>query len=190
MTRTKPLAMSNGELLVPLYDERAWNSFVAWSSDGGMTWERSALIRSSPGNIQPTVVETEPGRLVSLMRHEGQDGHLWRSESDDYGRTWSEPAPTELPNPDSAADMVRLPNGPIVRAFNITGRGRTPLTVALSEYDARTFPIRRNVEDEAGEYSYPAIVATRGGRLELTYTYRRETIKHVSFTEEWLRRMR
>lgn len=187
MTRHKPLVMSNGELLLPLYDERAWASFCAWSKDGGKTWQRGDLIVSEPCNIQPTVVETRPGKLIALLRHGGKDGFLWRTTSKDYGRTWSDPEPTGVANPNSGADMVMLPSGAIAIALNDSPRARTPLTLGLSIDEARTFPYRRNVESAPGEYSYPALIVDRDGCLQLTYTYRRETIKHVTTNEAWIR---
>jgi predicted neuraminidase len=37
----------------------------------------------------------------------------------------------------------------------------------------------RDVDQGPGEYSYPAMIATRDGRVHVTYTWRRERIKHV-----------
>lgn len=188
MTRNKPIVMSNGELLLPLYDERAWRSFFAWSADGGRTWECGALLPSEPGNIQPTVVEAAPGRLLALFRTGArQDGTLWRSASDDYGRTWSPLEATDIPNPNSGADMVRLSSGTVLLVYNDAPRGRTPLTVAVSTDECRSFASKRNLEDAAGEYSYPAAIQGRDGAVHVTYTYRRETIKHVTVREDWVR---
>jgi predicted neuraminidase len=187
MTRHKALVMSNGEILLPLYDEREWASFFAWSADDGETWQRGDLLRSEPGNIQPTVVEIADGHLVSLFRPEVKESHLWRAESKDYGRTWTALEPIDVPNPNSGSDMVRLRSGAIALVNNHAGRGRTPLSLYLSEDDARTFPIRKDLETEPGEYSYPAIIEDAEGLMQITYTYLRETIKHVTVSEDWLR---
>jgi predicted neuraminidase len=186
MTRHKPLVMSNGEILLPLYDEREWASFFAWSSDGGRSWARGSLLRSEGGNIQPTVVEMGDGHLVSLFRCGGNGGRLWRSESADYGRTWSPLERIDLPNPNSGADMVLLRSGAIALAFNKSTTERTPLALGLSTDGARTFPIVRDVVNGPGEYSYPAIIESRDGRIQLTYTHERRVIRHVTTNEAWI----
>jgi predicted neuraminidase len=37
------------------------------------------------------------------------------------------------------------------------------------------------------EYSYPSIMQTRDGEILVAFTYRRQTIKVVSFREDWIR---
>jgi len=186
MTRNKPLVLDNGDWVLPLYDERTWASLFGISSDASASWQFTEPLASQPGNIQPSVVQLGDGSLLALMRTGGQGGYLWQSRSLDLGRTWEEPTPTELPNPNAAADMVRLRSGSLVLAFNNTRVGRTPLSVALSRDEGRTWPIIRDLETGPGEYSYPALIVASDGLVHLTYTYRRESIKHVAFDEAWL----
>ena len=35
------------------------------------------------------------------------------------------------------------------------------------------------LESEPGEYSYPAVIQTRDGMLHITYTWKREKVRHV-----------
>ena len=187
MTRNKFHVLPNGSWLFPLYDERDWSSYVAISSDRGVTWQRSTVMRAPYGIIQPSVVPTPDGRLLCLMRPGGRGGLIWQSHSADGGRTWSQPSPSPLPNPNAGTDAVATAGGAIVLAFNNTPSGRSPLNVALSDDGGATWPHCRAVETAGAEYSYPAIIQSSDGLFHLTYTYRRTHIKHVTFNEAWLR---
>ena len=35
------------------------------------------------------------------------------------------------------------------------------------------------LESEAGEYSYPAVIQARDGFVHITYTWKRERVRHV-----------
>ena len=87
--------------------------------------------------------------------------------------------PTELPNPDSGIDAVTLPDGRLVMVYNPTKKGRTPLWIRVSEDRGNTWGRHLVLEDEPGEYSYPAIILAQDGLLHITYTHRRERICHA-----------
>lgn len=185
MTGTKPLVMKNGEILLPLYDEVNVSSVFMISGDGGKTWLNTGPIQSNPGNIQPSVVQLKDGSLLCYMRTWVR-GKMWQSRSTDNGRTWSKATQHNLPNSGSRLDLVKLKTGDLVLIFNNTPRGRTPLSAALSRDEGRTWPIIKDLETEAGEYSYPAAIQTDEGLIHVVYTYRRTHIKHVEFNREWL----
>ena len=62
--------------------------------------------------------------------------------------------------------------------YNHSRTGRTPLNVALSE-DGRHWAALAVLEDDPGEYSYPAVIQTSDGLVHVTYTWRRQRVKHV-----------
>ena len=85
---------------------------------------------------------------------------------------------TTLPNPSAGIDSVRLSDGRFLLVYNPTERGRRRLTVAVSD-DGRAWRHAAILEDAQGEYSYPAMIQGLDGLVHLTYTWRRERIKHV-----------
>ncbi len=97
-TRGAPIALSSGDLLVPIYKAPGNGSIAARSADGGKTW---ALARvPNPGRFvgdEWVVVEVEPGRVVGIIRENGiRDGYFWKTESRDGARNWDAPRRTNV----------------------------------------------------------------------------------------------
>ena len=200
-SKNKPLTLSNGEMLCGASAE-TWQSWAAWveiSPDGGASWQRFGPIAFPTGYantsdawqpdgfagvIQPAVWEYAPGRLKMLLRPTRAVGYICQSLSDDYGRTWTPPEPTPLPNPNSAIDAVRLADGRIALVYNPSQTERTPLAVALSEDNGVTWPRQRLLESGPGEFSYPSIIQAEDGIIHVVYTNRRTTIQHVVLDEK------
>jgi predicted neuraminidase len=149
-------------------------------------------IASEPENAQPTVIERSNGDLYALMRTWHDDPakrFLWQAESKDYGRTWSRPSYSAIPSVNSAIEMVKLRNGHAVLAFNHgRDRERTPLNLALSLDEGRTWPFCRALETGEGSFSYPSLVETKDGNIHVTYSHHRQFIKHVELNEAWIKR--
>jgi predicted neuraminidase len=85
---------------------------------------------------------------------------------------------TNLPHPNSGIDAVTLSDGRHLLVYNPTPKDRTPLAVAISP-DGKQWKDVLTLEDAPGEFSYPAVIQTSDGQVHITYTYRRQTIKHV-----------
>jgi predicted neuraminidase len=176
------------------------------SADQGKSW-KECVMDGTLGKIQPTVVSLAPGQLLAFLRSRASD-YIYRSSSSD-GCAWTLALPTSLPNNDASVQAFCLHDGHIVMAFDNSsvrpggGNGvRKPLTVALSEDNGKTWPYVRDVEvgragfglaqqkpKEPGreEYSYPSIMQTSEGEILIAFTYRRQTIKVVSFQENWIK---
>ncbi len=71
-----------------------------------------------------------------------------------------------------------LADGRALLVYNDTPRGRTPLNIATST-DGKTWKNILTLETEPGEYSYPAVIQGKDGRVHVTYTWKRQRIKHV-----------
>jgi predicted neuraminidase len=182
--KNKPIAGLRGEIVAGTSVEsyRAWTSWVDISPDGGRTWTRHGpiVVPGVPkGNIQPSLWRCTDGRLRMVVRTTERVGRVCLAESPDEGRTWSAARPTSLPHPNAGLDAVKLADGRVLLVYNHTPTGRTPLSVAISGDDGDTWQVRRALEDGPGEYSYPAVIQSRDGQVHVSYTWRRERIKHV-----------
>jgi predicted neuraminidase len=172
--RNVPSTLRSGEQILPLA-----RSF-ARSGDGGQTWERLGAVDTGG---QPTVIERSDGSLLTLLR---KGPRIRQAESCDAGRTRSKTVTTELKNPDAGIAMTRLRNGHLVLVFNDSGAARTPLSIARSVDEGRTWLLPLALESNPGEYSYPCVIQASNGRIHITYTFRRYTVKHVELDENWL----
>jgi predicted neuraminidase len=137
------------------------------------------------GGEQPTFIERDDGSLLAYLRVRPK---IVAGESKDQGQTWTNPAPTRWNNPDSGISMRKLVNGHVLLVFNNQSDSRTPLHISRSTDDARTWSEPLKLETDPGEYSYPSILQTSDGMIHLVYTFRRYSIKHVEFNEDWLMR--
>jgi predicted neuraminidase len=189
--RAKPIQLANGTILAGTSWEsyRNWTPFVDRSTDEGKTWERSNPfpLPGKFGQIQPALFEAADGRMVVLMRSR-DPRRICRSESTDGGKTFSPAEETVLENPSSGIDVVKTAAGDVFLIYNPVGTARTPISLARSTDDGKTWKRVADLETEPGEYSYPAIIEAASGSLEITYTWRRTHIKHVSFDPRTVRR--
>ena len=136
------------------------------SADRGKTFQRFAgpkiAAKGDSGRgwvwSEPTLAQLSDGTLVMLMRVDGS-GRLWRSESRDNGRTWSEAEKTDIPNPGNKPKLIPMPDGRIalVHTPNPSSgfRNRNPLSLWISDDDLATFGDQRIVTDFPGSYCYP-----------------------------------
>jgi predicted neuraminidase len=184
MFRSRPLLLP-GRIILPVYDERTWQARMLLSDDAGQTWRLTAPLSTPSGNIQPCLAALAAGHLLAYLRTGGKGGVIWRAESHDGGETWSQPEPTQLPNPNAGLDLLRLNSGSLVLAYNPSERLRTPLCVALAQ-EKEDWRWRRTLQDAPGEFSYPTLLQTRDEQIQMVYTYQREHIHFARFTEQWL----
>lgn len=181
--KNKPVQLANGDLLCPTSNETPekpskWTVHFERSSDGGKTWTATKPLNDglSISAIQPSVLFLGGDKLLALGRT--RQGKVFQITSDDAGKTWGEMTLGELPNPNSGTDAVTLKDGRHLLIYNHTAKGRSPLNLAISK-DGKTWQAALVLESEKGEYSYPAIVQTSDGLVHLTYTWKRQKVRHA-----------
>jgi predicted neuraminidase len=183
--RAKPIQLKDGTLLAGTSVEsyRNWTPFVDRSTDDGATWTRSNAfhVPEKFGQIQPTLfpVGDKQETVVALMRSR-DPRKVCRAVSTDGGKTFGPAEPIDLPNPSAGIDVVRTAAGDLFLIYNHTPTLRTPISLARSTDDGETWAKVADLETEAGEFSYPAMIVSSKGMLEITYTWNRTHIKHVT----------
>ena len=179
--------------------------YIAYSDDNGRTWDFLTDPIHSPyedkvGLAEPGIYEYENGELWLYCRT--AYGNQYQSFSKDNGVTWTIPAPNFcFTSPDSPMRVKRV-DGRTVAVFNPFGFNclsqsaeewgspkRTPLLVAVSEDDGRSFDTTGRTPADSGakgfkefreklyyieddlkdSYCYPAIIATKDGFLVSYY---------------------
>ncbi len=191
--KNKCIELCDGTWLAPGSNEiKSWKAFVDRSEDMGRTWTRTKLIDQPAhfvckdkdgrdvrfGVIQPTLWESEPGKVHMLLR--STCGKICRSDSTDGGLTWCKVYETDLANNNSGIDLAKLKDGSLLLAYNPVSKNwgpRCPMTLARSTDNGLTWEKVIDLETETGrEYSYPAVIALQNGGAVVSYTWGREKI--------------
>jgi len=183
--RAKPLQVGDTIYAgTSLESHNCWTPYVDISNDDGKTWTRSAPfhVAGKFAQIQPTLFAISGKQdlsktIVALMRS-SDPRRVCRAESQDGGKTWSAAEPTELLNPSSGIDAVRTGPSELFLIYNPSTALRTPISLARSDDNGKTWKKVHDLETGVGEFSYPAMIVSEAGLLEMTYTFNRKHIKH------------
>jgi len=183
--KNKPVQLANGTILCPSSTEhKGWRVHFEATQDFGKTWKVIGPINDGKefGAIQPSVLTYADGRMQVMCR--SQQKVVTRSESNDGGKTWGKMTASILPNPNAGTDAVTLKDGRQLIVYNHTTRGlrfpsgRNMLNVAISS-DGKNWKPVLTLERAKGEYSYPAVIQAKDGKVHITYTYLRQSVKHA-----------
>ena len=183
--KNKPVSLADGSVLSPSSTESpttpsTWRVHFERTVDGGRTWTviRPKIIEGREIDaIQPSILIHASRTLQAVGR--SRSGRIFETWSSDGGQTWTPLTLTALPNPNSGIDALALRDSRFLIVYNHTREGRSPLNVALSQ-DGRSWDAALVLEQDPGEYSYPAVIQSADGRVHVTYTWRRQRIKHIA----------
>jgi predicted neuraminidase len=183
--KNKPVQLADGTLLCPTSTESnvkpsAWRVHFESSKDGGQTWAtKEPASHGEPpiDGIQPSILFLGGDKLMAIGR--SKQKRLFSVTSDDLGSSWGAMSLLNLPNPNSGTDAVTLKDGRHMLVYNPVERGRSPLAVAVST-DGKNWQAALVLENEPkAEFSYPAIIQTSDGLVHVTYTWKRQKVKHA-----------
>lgn len=197
--------LSNGDIFFPVY----WDSIIGnlaftvdgkksdsekllfrcgavISSDNGKTWAEYGYIAYDDQNLwEPNAVELEDGHIIMYCR--SSKGYLVASESFDYGRTWTKPYTTDIPNADTKVTVLKR-GGKIymINNFNPVPEWlqRNHLWIAEST-DGKTFTKIANIENDDEWVFYPHAFFDENERiLYVAYeNFRQHFLKKFTFDE-------
>jgi predicted neuraminidase len=186
--KNKPVQLADGTIWCGSSTEHdGWQVHLEMTRDLGKTWTRSGPFCDGKkvGAIQPSLLLYDRGRRWQMLcRNRNGQGDLWQTWSGDGGRTWSRFESTGLPNPNAGTDAVTLREGTQVLVYNHTNRrgefpsGRNMLNLSTSR-NGRDWTAALVLERDKSEYSYPAVIQGRDGRIHIVYTWRRLRVRHV-----------
>ena len=169
---------------------------VLISDDGGKTYEKFTACQVPMASVgawawtEPTVAELSDGTIVMLTRRCGS-GWLFRCESKDGGKTWSERIQTDIPNPSNKPKLFNLPDGRIALIHTPNSHHMTkppykyalryPYELWISDDDMQSWGEKIRLTDFPGEYSY-----TDGfyedGHLRFVVEHNRHTVLYFDVT--------
>jgi predicted neuraminidase len=179
--RNKPIELEDGTILCGSSTENeGWRVHMERTKRplGDQAWYRTeALNRAIDfGAIQPTILNWPDGPMQILCR--SKQDVITECWSGDNGLTWTRMRPTELPNPNSSVDAVMLRDRALL-VYNHSTSDRSMLNVAVTP-DGRKWYAALTLENTPGaEFSYPAVIQSADRMVHITYTWKRERIKHV-----------
>ncbi|SPF41286.1 Neuraminidase (Sialidase)-like protein [Candidatus Sulfopaludibacter sp. SbA4] len=194
-TRTHPQQLPSGRILVPMYSDGFSFGIMGISDDGGYTWTGSEPIVGA-GCVQPSVVRNKDGTLVAYLRDNGPPPkRALMSVSKDDGVTWTPARDTDIPNPGTSLEAIRLRNGDWIMVYNDIERGRYSLAAAISDDEGATWKWKRHLDGRPDkpvddQYHYPSVIQAKDGSIHVTYSYfvaAGKSIKHVRFDEDWVK---
>lgn len=174
LNNNRVIQLKNGRILmaVNLYniaEGSLLNKGSLWSyysDDNGLTWKSGVEVPNPDKFLtqEPGIVELKNKDILMIIR--SNTGVQCISYSKDNGVTWSPVKLSDIKSPVSPASIERIPStGDLLLVWNNNGgddpaiKGkRTPLTVAISKDEGKTWQNVKNVEDDPdGWYCYIAI---------------------------------
>ena len=186
MVRAAPMAVQDGTLLLPAYDEQRHQSIVLISQAPYCSWTMAHRFEDVP-LIQPTIVRGLNKSLTMYFRATQEPKRIWRSVSPDGGNSWLAPIQTPLPNPLSGIAAVHMKEQTALIYNHTELHQRHPLSLSITRDHGVSWSEPWHFETAKHEVSYPSFTMDGHGQLHGLYTFNRRMIRYVTISEQVLR---
>lgn len=186
LAKNKPIKLDDSHFMVPLYHELITHTGYSCivKHEGGKIDSKRCLHIPGSKQIQPSLVITDAGELLSYMRM-NKHTNIEVKEFNFKTKRWKKTGATNLPNPDAGIDAINY-EGMVLMVYNDSSESRNVMSLAYST-DGKNFTKIWDFE-KGVDCSYPAIIKASDGKVHVTYTYDfRGAIKHITFNSEWLK---
>lgn len=140
LVKSPMLAFEGGSHALPAYFEMGptFGALVRFDETGRVRdrrWMRSRRAKA----IQPMIVPLDALRALAFLRDFDRSNTLWLSRSEDGGQTWSDPEPTDRPNPSAPVAAMALGDGKLLMAANDDDGAPDTLILSVSEDEGESW---------------------------------------------------
>jgi predicted neuraminidase len=156
---------------------RADAVFRSTSNDGGLTWTAPQPTNLPNNNSSVQARALQDGRIAIVYNDNKSTGSARESSVPPWVRD-KEAFLARCEVTDTSA-IWGVPRNPLVISVS-TDLGLTWRKELVLEADAELRSVRDEKGAFIGDYSYPSIIQTRDGQVQVSYSYLRDYIKHVT----------
>jgi predicted neuraminidase len=175
--------LDNGELLSLI---RSWEGYIyeTRSTDNGLSWSKPVPTKLNNPNSGIDVINVKNQKLVLAYNPTalGTEGNLTSSDAPgertpihENQRALAKAGSYEL---DRMIDK-KDPTIEVHEGGYFPWGPRSPLSLATSADNGRSWKESVTLENDPGEFSYPSIILGNNKTIHITYTYQRTGIKYV-----------
>jgi predicted neuraminidase len=188
LVRNRPVKTESGWCF-PAYQEflGKFPELLWLSGQDDLVHYEKSRIAGGCATLQPSLLPLDKNRALVLLRDFSKTKRIFLARTEDGGAQWSRPLPTTLPNPDSGISGLLLQDGRLLVSYNDETFGRSNLSLALSNDAGHSWKKIADLEnDNDKSFSYPYLMQSSDGVIQLAYSWDGEKIKLLSFNQAWV----
>ena len=186
--KSSPYKVTDTTWLIP--STKDGKSRLEYTNNAGKTWQIIGPILREDGSsnmTEPCIVAAEDGSYLIYLRNRQQESatrHIMLANFHLDTLSISFAIETNIPNPDSGIDVIKLQNGCFLMAANPSYTDRTSLVLYRSNDKGITWQKALTLEGGPGAFAQPTLLQSSDGKVHVLYYYWPEdrpdkNIKHV-----------